>query len=96
MGTVPNVGLMAQKAEEYGSARQDLRDPRGRRGQHHRTSATGEVLMSQNVETGDIWRMCQVKDAAHPRLGEAGRHARAPIGHAGRVLADPTARTRRS
>ncbi|AXE29041.1 NADP-dependent isocitrate dehydrogenase [Chromobacterium phragmitis] len=62
MGTVPNVGLMAQKAEEYGS--------------HDKTYeiqedgvanivdlATGEVLLSQNVEAGDIWRMCQVKDA---------------------------------
>jgi isocitrate dehydrogenase len=62
MGTVPNVGLMAQQAEEYGS--------------HDKTfeisedgvanivdNATGEVLLSQNVETGDIWRMCQVKDA---------------------------------
>ncbi|MCA1937225.1 MAG: NADP-dependent isocitrate dehydrogenase [Dechloromonas sp.] len=62
MGTVPNVGLMAQQAEEYGS--------------HDKTfeiaedgianivdNATGEVLLSQNVEQGDIWRMCQVKDA---------------------------------
>jgi len=62
MGTVPNVGLMAQQAEEYGS--------------HDKTFeiaedgianivdiATGEVLMTQNVEAGDIWRMCQVKDA---------------------------------
>ncbi|MES2098620.1 MAG: NADP-dependent isocitrate dehydrogenase [Pseudomonadota bacterium] len=62
MGTVPNVGLMAQQAEEYGS--------------HDKTFeitedgianivdlATGEVLLSQNVEVGDIWRMCQVKDA---------------------------------
>ena len=62
MGTVPNVGLMAQKAEEYGS--------------HDKTfesSAAGiarivdvdteEVLMEQAVEKGDIWRMCQVKDA---------------------------------
>ena len=62
MGTVPNVGLMAQKAEEYGS--------------HDKTFeitedgianivdiATGEVLLTQNVEAGDIWRMCQVKDA---------------------------------
>ncbi|MDH1814814.1 NADP-dependent isocitrate dehydrogenase [Comamonas aquatica] len=62
MGTVPNVGLMAQKAEEYGS--------------HDKTFeiqedgvanivdlATGEVLLSQSVEAGDIWRMCQVKDA---------------------------------
>ena len=62
MGTVPNVGLMAQQAEEYGS--------------HDKTFeiaedgianivdiATGEVLLTQNVETGDIWRMCQCKDA---------------------------------
>jgi isocitrate dehydrogenase len=62
MGTVPNVGLMAQQAEEYGS--------------HDKTFeiqedgvanivdlATGEVVLSQNVEQGDIWRMCQVKDA---------------------------------
>ena len=62
MGTVPNVGLMAQQAEEYGS--------------HDKTFeiteagvanivdiATGEVLLSENVEEGDIWRMCQVKDA---------------------------------
>ncbi len=62
MGTVPNVGLMAQKAEEYGS--------------HDKTfelqnagtvkvidNATGNVLMAHDVEEGDIWRMCQVKDA---------------------------------
>ena len=61
MGTVPNVGLMAQKAEEYGS--------------HDKTfeasdsgiarivdEETGEVLLEQRVEEGDIWRMCQVKD----------------------------------
>ena len=63
MGTVPNVGLMAQQAEEYGS--------------HDKTFeisedgvvnivdlVTGEVLLTQNVEEGDIWRMCQAKDAA--------------------------------
>lgn len=63
MGTVPNVGLMAQKAEEYGS--------------HDKTFEiteageacivdieSGEVLLSQQVDAGDIWRMCQVKDAA--------------------------------
>ncbi len=62
MGTVPNVGLMAQKAEEYGS--------------HDKTfeiadagivqvvdTATGAVLIEHQVEKGDIWRMCQVKDA---------------------------------
>ncbi|MBV9190519.1 MAG: NADP-dependent isocitrate dehydrogenase [Betaproteobacteria bacterium] len=63
MGTVPNVGLMAQQAEEYGS--------------HDKTfeiaedgvarivdNADGHVLMEQNVEAGDIWRLCQTKDAA--------------------------------
>lgn len=63
MGTVPNIGLMAQKAEEYGS--------------HDKTfeikqngtvkvvnSDTGDILISHPVEVGDIWRMCQVKDAA--------------------------------
>ncbi|MGB5360442.1 MAG: NADP-dependent isocitrate dehydrogenase, partial [Eudoraea sp.] len=62
MGTVPNVGLMAQKAEEYGS--------------HDKTfeikksgfvsvidKLTGEELLKHKVEAGDIWRMCQVKDA---------------------------------
>lgn len=62
MGTVPNVGLMAQKAEEYGS--------------HDKTFESsdngiarivdidsGEVLLEQRVEKGDIWRMCQTKDA---------------------------------
>lgn len=62
MGTVPNVGLMAQKAEEYGS--------------HDKTfeiassgvvqvldSSSGQILLEHSVEEGDIWRMCQVKDA---------------------------------
>ncbi|WP_456378810.1 NADP-dependent isocitrate dehydrogenase [Lutibacter sp.] len=61
MGTTPNVGLMAQKAEEYGS--------------HDKTfeiqgdgivkviDATGKTIMEHTVEKGDIWRMCQVKDA---------------------------------
>lgn len=62
MGNVPNVGLMAKKAEEYGS--------------HDKTfeaseagtisvvdKKTGQVLMSHDVEKGDIWRMCQTKDA---------------------------------
>jgi len=62
MGTVPNVGLMAQKAEEYGSHDKTF----------EATSAgvariidvdSGQVLLEQRVEQGDIWRMCQVKDA---------------------------------
>ncbi|KAF1022756.1 MAG: Isocitrate dehydrogenase [NADP] [Paracidovorax wautersii] len=63
MGTVPNVGLMAQKAEEYGS--HDKTFEIAEDGVANIVDiATGEVLLSQNVEQGDIWRMCQVKDAA--------------------------------
>jgi len=62
MGTVPNVGLMAQKAEEYGS--HDKTFEMSEAGVANITDLeTGEVLMTQNVEEGDIWRMCQVKDA---------------------------------
>jgi isocitrate dehydrogenase len=63
MGTVPNVGLMAQQAEEYGSHDKTFEVPED--GTANMVDiATGEVLLSQDVEQGDIWRMCQVKDAA--------------------------------
>ena len=63
MGTVPNVGLMAQQAEEYGSHDKTFEIPED--GVANITDlATGEVLLTQNVEEGDIWRMCQAKDAA--------------------------------
>ncbi|PRD38306.1 UNVERIFIED_CONTAM: icd [Trichonephila clavipes] len=63
MGTVPNVGLMAQQAEEYGS--HDKTFEISEDGVANITDlATGEVLLSENVEAGDIWRMCQTKDAA--------------------------------
>jgi len=62
MGTVPNVGLMAQQAEEYGSHDKTFEIPED--GIANITDIdTGEVLLSQTVEAGDIWRMCQVKDA---------------------------------
>ena len=61
MGTVPNVGLMAQKAEEYGS--HDKTFEITSNGKVEVIDANGTVLTSHNVETGDIWRMCQVKDA---------------------------------
>ncbi len=62
MGTVPNVGLMAQQAEEYGSHDKTFEITEG--GVANITDlASGEVLLAQNVEEGDIWRMCQVKDA---------------------------------
>ncbi|MBP6099041.1 MAG: NADP-dependent isocitrate dehydrogenase [Flavobacterium sp.] len=61
MGSVPNVGLMAQKAEEYGS--HDKTFQVSANGTVKVTDATGKVLMEQAVEAGDIFRMCQVKDA---------------------------------
>jgi isocitrate dehydrogenase len=61
MGSVPNVGLMAQKAEEYGS--HDKTFEIQANGVVQVVDAAGTVLMSHNVEAGDIWRMCQAKDA---------------------------------
>ena len=62
MGTVPNVGLMAQKAEEYGSHDKTFEVKWGGVA-NIVDAATGEVLLSQDVEAGDIWRMCTVNDA---------------------------------
>ena len=61
MGTVPNVGLMAQKAEEYGSHDKTFEIPA--EGIARVVDQDGNVLIEQNVEQGDIWRMCQTKDA---------------------------------
>jgi isocitrate dehydrogenase len=61
MGTVPNVGLMAQKAEEYGS--HDKTFEIAAEGRVEVIDADGKVLMAHDVEAGDIWRACQVKDA---------------------------------
>ena len=61
MGTVPNVGLMAQKAEEYGS--HDKTFQIASNGKVQVIDASGAVLLEHNVEEGDIWRMCQTKDA---------------------------------
>ena len=61
MGSVPNVGLMAQKAEEYGSHDKTFEIPAD--GVVNVVDASGKVLMTHKVEAGDIWRMCQVKDA---------------------------------
>lgn len=60
MGSVPNVGLMAQQAEEYGSHDKTFEIPAA--GTVRVTDQNGKVLMEQVVEAGDIWRMCQVKD----------------------------------
>ena len=61
MGTVPNVGLMAQQAEEYGSHDKTFEIPAD--GTVRVVADDGTVLLSRPVETGDIFRMCQVKDA---------------------------------
>ncbi len=61
MGSVPNVGLMAQKAEEYGS--HDKTFEIAANGTVRAVDASGNVLLEQKVEAGDIFRMCQVKDA---------------------------------
>ena len=62
MGSVPNVGLMAQKAEEYGS--HDKTYEVDAAGTMRVVTESGEVLMSHRVAEGDIWRMCTTKDAA--------------------------------
>jgi len=61
MGTVPNVGLMAQKAEEYGSHPQTFKAPAN--GTMRAVSLNGDILIEHAVEAGDIWRMCMTKDA---------------------------------
>ncbi|MDY3126522.1 MAG: NADP-dependent isocitrate dehydrogenase [Corynebacterium sp.] len=61
MGTVPNVGLMAQKAEEYGSHNKTFKVPAD--GKVDVVNSAGDVLISHDVEAGDIWRACQTKDA---------------------------------
>jgi isocitrate dehydrogenase len=61
MGTVPNIGLMAQKAEEYGS--HDKTFQLKGAGKVEVVTEKGTVLISQDVESGDLFRMCQVKDA---------------------------------
>ncbi|MFD2697709.1 NADP-dependent isocitrate dehydrogenase [Mesonia sediminis] len=60
MGTVPNVGLMAQKAEEYGSHDKTFEIPANGT---VKVVMNGETLLAHEVEEGDIWRMCQTKDA---------------------------------
>ena len=61
MGSVPNVGLMAQAAEEYGSHNKTFQIPFD--GTVRVTDAAGNVLLETRVEAGDIWRACQTKDA---------------------------------
>jgi isocitrate dehydrogenase len=62
MGTVPNIGLMAQAAEEYGSHDKTFEIPSA--GTVRVIDSNGNTLLEHNVEKGDIWRMCQTRDAA--------------------------------
>ena len=62
IGSIPNVGLMAQKAEEYGSHDKTFQAPG--KGTIRAVDASGATLLEQKVEEGDIFRMCQTKDAA--------------------------------
>jgi isocitrate dehydrogenase len=61
MGSVPNVGLMAKKAEEYGSHDKTFEVPKD--GTIRVVDGEGRTLMSHDVQAGDVWRMCQTKDA---------------------------------
>ena len=86
MGTVPNVGLMAQKAEEYGSHNKTFKIPAD--GRVEVRNAAGEVLISHDVEAGDIWRACQTKDAPIRDW------VKPPLRDPRRLLAGPRARPR--
>jgi len=75
MGSVPNVGLMAQQAEEYGSHDKTFEIPAD--GTVRVVNRAGDVVMQHEVETGDVWRACQVKDApVRDWVGLAVRRAR--------------------
>ena len=90
MGSVPNVGLMAQQAEEYGSHDKTFEIPAG--GTVRVIADDGKVLLERPVETGDIFRMCQVKDAPIRNWVAARGAPRAPHQHPGGVLAGRQAR----
>jgi isocitrate dehydrogenase len=75
MGSVPNVGLMAKKAEEYGSHDKTFEIPK--KGTVRVVNQTGKIIVEHDVEKGDIWRMCQTKDAPiKDWIGLAVRRAR--------------------
>ena len=95
MGSVPNVGLMAQKAEEYGSHDKTFIAPAA--GTIRVVDeTTGATLLEQQVEPGDIFRSCQTKDiAVRDWVKLAVRRAKL-TGYAGRVLARPQPRPRRT
>ncbi len=91
MGSVPNVGLMAQKAEEYGSHDKTYEIPFS--GTVEVTDAEGSILFSHPVEKGDLWRMCHQR-CPDSRLGEVGREPCPPVRYSRSLLArqGPSAR----
>ena len=94
MGSVPNVGLMAQQAEEYGSHDKTFEVATG--GTVRVVADDGTVLLSQPVETGDIFRMCQVKDAPIRDWVKLGVRRARLTEHPGGVLARRQTRARRA
>ena len=92
MGSVANVGLMAQKAEEYGS--HDKTFVAASKGTIRVVDAGGTTLLEQAVEPGDIFRACQTRDEAVRDWGEARRVARAGVGYTRGVLARCRSRPR--
>jgi hypothetical protein len=88
MGTVPNVGLMAQQAEEYGSHDKTFRDPGSGRGQRHRS---GDRRSAADAERRGRRHLAHVpgQGCADPRLGQAGGHPGTQLRHAGNFLARP-------
>ena len=93
MGTVSNVGLMAQSAEEYGSHDKTFEIAGGRHGPCASTAA-GRSSSSIAVEPGDIWRMCRTQRPADPGLGEARGEPGARNRPRGDLLARRAARLR--
>ena len=94
MGSVPNVGLMAQQAEEYGSHDKTFEIPVD--GTVRVVNRAGDVVIQHEVEAGDVWRACQVKDAPVRDWVRARGPARAPLGDADRLLARRDACARRA
>ena len=93
MGSVPNVGLMAQQAEEYGSHDKTFEIPAD--GTVRVVAEDGTVLLSLPVETGDIFRMCQVKDEPIQDWVKLGVRRARLSQHPGGVLARRQSRARR-
>ena len=93
MGSVPNVGLMAQAAEEYGSHNKTFVIPAA--GTVRVTDASGKVLLEQAVEAGDLWRMCQTRTPPC-RTGSSWPSPAPAPPRPGRVLAGREPRPRRA